>query len=99
MLAARDQENRVFAHQAGGAAKQQSLQKTPGARFPKTPLKIPLNDENAPRVLGAKTGVVERTNGGNENLRTVGKGDKTGGKSSLATPLGMLYKCPLGSIG
>lgn len=89
MLAARDQENRVFAHQAGGAAKQQNLQKTPGARFPKTPLKVPLNDENAARTFGGKTGLVERPNGGNENLRTVGRGAKATGKANLATPLGM----------
>ncbi len=41
MLAAhRDQENRVLAHQAGGTSKQQFQAKTPGARYPITPLKV-----------------------------------------------------------
>ncbi len=83
MLAARDQENRVFAHATGAASKQQALQpKTPGARFPKTPLKVSLNDENEGRAFGGKTGLTERVNAGNENLRTVGKGSK------FVTPLG-----------
>ncbi len=90
MLAARDQENRVFSHQAGAVAKQQNLQpKTPGARFPKTPLKVPLNDENATRVLGGKSVLGDRPGGGNENIRTVGRGAKGAEKSNLVTPLGM----------
>jgi len=90
MLAARDQENRLFAHQAG--AKQ--LPKTPGARFPKTPLKIPLNDENAARALGGKSIIAERTKGGDENVRTFGKG-KAADKSTFVTPFGRSPGTPL----
>lgn len=60
MLAAHDQENLVSIYQAASSNKQQGttrgLQpKTPGARYPKTPLKVPLNDENAVRGLGGKS--------------------------------------------
>ena len=91
MLAAhKDQENLAFSHQAGAVAKQQqqaqgfrTLQpKTPGARYPKTPLKIPLNDENATQGLGGKS--VLRPKNNNENMATIGKG----GKSSFVTPSG-----------
>ena len=91
MLAAhQDQENLAFSHQAGAAAKQQqqnqgfrTLQpKTPGARYPKTPLKIPLNDENAAHGLGGKSALRPKNN--NENLTTtMGKG----GKSNFVTPM------------
>lgn len=77
MLAAHhDQENLVQSHQvpAKTGAKQP---KTPGPRYPKTPMKIPLNDENAP-VTGGK-GLL----GGGKN--TVTK------KQALATPMGMYY--------
>lgn len=98
MLAAhKDQENLAFSHQAGAAAKQQQQQqnqgfrtlqpKTPGARYPKTPLKIPLNDENATHGLGGKS--VLRPKNNNENITTLGKG----GKSNFVTPLGK----PVGS--
>jgi hypothetical protein len=90
MLAAhKDQENLAFSHQAGAAVKQQQNQglrtlqpKTPGARYPRTPLKIPLNDENAAHGLGGKS--VLRPKNNNENIATVGNG----GKSSFVTPLG-----------
>ena len=74
MLAAHhDQENRVRLHQAVGDSKQQIQAKTPGARFPKTPLKVPLNDENVNRTIGGKA-VLQTKNGA--------------GKSSVVTPLG-----------
>ncbi|CCF36267.1 hypothetical protein CH063_07866 [Colletotrichum higginsianum] len=62
MLALRD-ENAVNAAQAARLApgKGQMAPKTPGARYPKTPLKIPLNDENA--VAGAKTALAPKSNG------------------------------------
>jgi hypothetical protein len=97
MLAAHhDQENLVFAHQAGAAAKQQNQAaraahpKTPGARFPKTPLKIPLNDENANRGFAGKS--VLRTKQNNENTSTGVKG-----KSNLVTPLGKNLIQPMAS--
>lgn len=65
-----DQENRVRTLQP----------KTPGARYPKTPLKVPLNDENAPHGLGGKS--ILRPKNNNENMTTVGKA----GKSSFVTP-------------
>lgn len=98
MLAARDQENLAFSHQAGAATKQpgqamrQLQPKTPGARFPKTPLKVPLNDENANAGFGGKS--VLRTKGNNENISTARKGATGLGKSNLVTPLGM-YNVPL----
>lgn len=83
MLAAHreDQENRV-SHLAG-PSKQQLQSKTPGARYPKTPLKVPLNDENANNGFGGKS--VLRTKGNNENTTTIGKT----GKLSVVTPAGM----------
>lgn len=76
MLAAHhDQENLVQSHQVTGKSGSRQLPpKTPGPRYPKTPLKVPLNDENAP-ATGAK-GLL----GAGRN--TVGK------KQALATPLG-----------
>ena len=74
MLAAhRDQENRVLAHQAGPAAKQQLQAKMQGGRYPMTPLKVPLNDENANRTIAGKN-VLHTKNGA--------------GKSNMVTPLG-----------
>ncbi|PWY77202.1 hypothetical protein BO94DRAFT_538063 [Aspergillus sclerotioniger CBS 115572] len=61
MLAVRDQENLVHSHQTVAASKPlnqgvRHLQpKTPGARAPKTPFKVPLNDENDPLAFGKKT--------------------------------------------
>jgi len=53
--------------------------KTPGARYPKTPLKVPLNDENA--AHHGKAGLVARSRpAGNENTVMRGKAQ------ALATP-------------
>ena len=84
MLAAHQGQENVYIHQAGNS-KQQLQTKTPGARFPKTPLRIPLNDENATHGFGAK-GVLTNK-GNNENNLTVGKGGKTG-KQAMVTPAG-----------
>ncbi|OAA66241.1 hypothetical protein ISF_04079 [Cordyceps fumosorosea ARSEF 2679] len=83
MLAAhRDQENLVHAHQA--SAKQQP--KTPGPRYPKTPLgRFAKNDENAPTAFGGKNnlaGTIKRP---------------TAQKQALATPLGTQSRAPLGN--
>lgn len=56
------------------AGSKQLPPKTPGPRYPKTPIKIPLNDENAP-VTGGK-GLL----GGGKNTATR--------KQALATPMG-----------
>ncbi|KAI1180953.1 hypothetical protein F4777DRAFT_180496 [Nemania sp. FL0916] len=57
MFAARDQENLAASHQHGAVLKQQQNhanrqlgQKTPGPKFSKTPMKVPLNDENGARM-------------------------------------------------
>ncbi|KAL8363287.1 hypothetical protein RB601_009183 [Gaeumannomyces tritici] len=82
ILAARDQENLAFSRQTVAAAKNQAnMSKTPGALYPKTPLKVPLNDENTTTVFG-KGMLGNQSKHGNENIRTVGKG-----KAVLATPL------------
>ncbi|KAK4157204.1 hypothetical protein C8A00DRAFT_11971 [Chaetomidium leptoderma] len=86
MLAAHHNQENVYTHQAG-ASKQQLQAKTPGARYPKTPLKVPLNDENANHGFNGKS--VLRGKGNNENTLTVGKGGNGVGKSGklgLVTP-------------
>lgn len=61
MLALRD-ENIVNAAEAARQVhgKSHLAPKTPGARFPKTPSKIPLNDENA---VGGKTALKPKGTG------------------------------------
>ncbi|CAN8095948.1 unnamed protein product [Discula destructiva] len=74
MFATHDQENLVSVHQTAAATKQQqqnarTLQpKTPGARYPKTPLKIPLNDvrgfgrgAGGKHVLGINKPIADRS--------------------------------------
>ncbi|GKT49285.1 uncharacterized protein ColSpa_09466 [Colletotrichum spaethianum] len=87
MLAIRD-ENAVNAAQAARLApgKGQLAPKTPGARYPKTPLKIPLNDENA--VGGAKTVLAPKSNG---NIQGTVK------KQNLVTPSETRARAPLGN--
>ena len=90
MFAARDQENLVHGHQQVAASKPMNqgargLQpKTPGNKYPKTPLKIPLNDENAIGGFGKSV-----KGKGLENLATGGK-KATFDKSAFVTPLGRL---------
>ncbi|KFH46253.1 hypothetical protein ACRE_029100 [Hapsidospora chrysogenum ATCC 11550] len=88
MLAAhRDQENLVHSHQV--PTKQQP--KTPGARYPKTPLKLGQNDENIPTAFAGKTGLKgPRAAGGNDKiLMTKGKG--------MVTPMEQRTRAPLGA--
>jgi hypothetical protein len=95
MLAARDQENLVHARQTTAAAKplnqgiRQLQPKTPGNKVPKTPFKVPLNDENDPLRIGGKTGL--KINGkGNENLLQSTKKDVVVSKNAFVTPMGMI---------
>jgi hypothetical protein len=81
MFAARaDQENFVHEQQTVAAAKplNQGVRgftaKTPGNKAPKTPFKIPLNDENAAGYTG-KNG-----------LKTNGKAFTIGKKNAFVTP-------------
>lgn len=89
MLAARDQENLAHAHHAAGASKplnqstRQFAPKTPGNKVPKTPFKIPLNNENG-GIGGGKAGK------GNENMVTGAKKGGLGDKNAFVTPLGMV---------
>lgn len=78
MLAAhRDQENLVHSHQV--PRKQQP--KTPGARYPRTPLGPGQNDENAPTAFAGKAGLGGTRPGGNDKIMmTKGKG--------MTTPMG-----------
>ncbi|KAI1462195.1 hypothetical protein F4805DRAFT_409678 [Annulohypoxylon moriforme] len=98
MLAARDQENLVFNRRNSAAhSKQQNQvkrQQTPGARFAKTPLKVPLNDENGTHAIGGAKSVLGGRTGGNENtLRSKGKGLS---KANLATPANARNRAILG---
>jgi hypothetical protein len=80
MFAIRDQENLVHGHQQLAASKplNQSTRgappKTPGNKYPKTPLKIPLRDENEQNHFGGKS-----------VLGTKGKGL---GNNAFVTPMG-----------
>lgn len=96
MLAARDQENLVHAHQTAAASKPlnqgtKTLQpKTPGNKAPKTPFKIPLNDKAGNTVLGGGRNGLKTRAGGNENLVTGGKKGVIGDKTAFVTPLGIV---------
>lgn len=85
MLALRDQENLVHTHQTVAAAKplnhgvKQLQPRTPGARAPKTPFKVPLNDENDPLAFGKKT--AKAAGKQKENTKPA--------KDAFVTPLGM----------
>ncbi|KAK4142302.1 uncharacterized protein C8A04DRAFT_13327 [Dichotomopilus funicola] len=87
MLAAHHDQENLYKHQAG-ASKQQLQAKTPGARFPKTPLKVPLNDENVNHGFNGKS--VLRGKNNNENGKA--------GKMALVTPAGpRTGRAPLGN--
>ena len=89
MLAAHDQENLVHGHQQVAASKPLNQgargfqPKTPGNRFPKTPLKVPLQDENAPGLFGGKS----IKGKGLENL-AAGKKSAPFNQSDFVTPMG-----------
>ncbi|WEW60027.1 hypothetical protein PRK78_005510 [Emydomyces testavorans] len=106
MLAARDQENLVHSHQTAAAAKPlnqgiRSLQpKTPGNKVPKTPFRIPLNDENNPLTfggLGKQSAVSSRYQTQEQNaIRHPGQ-DGLQEKGPLPTPMGPRNRAPLGT--
>ena len=94
MLAARDQENLVHGHQQIAASKslnqstRQLAPKTPGNKIPKTPFKVPLNDENRPGAFGGgKTGLKSNAKD-NENGTVLGKKGALGDKDAFKTPMG-----------
>lgn len=99
MLAAhKDQENLVSIHQANAVTKNQNqnqnqgstrstLQpKTPGTKYPKTPLKIPLNDENAVRTLGPKSFLANNPNGDKSQQWVTPAGKHQTAKTSQHNP-------------
>lgn len=77
MLARRDQENLVHAHQTVAAGK--PLNQGTKQLQPKTPFKVPLNDENGPLAMGKKT-VKGGAGKQNENTKP--------GKDAFVTPAG-----------
>ncbi|KAL0465790.1 hypothetical protein QR685DRAFT_126651 [Neurospora intermedia] len=83
LRAHQDQENRI-AHQAGNA--KQLPGKTPGALYPKTPLKVPLNDENTTRVFAGKGTIAK-----GDNVFTKGTG------ANMMTPAPRTARAPLGN--
>jgi hypothetical protein len=89
MLSVRDQENLVSRHQSGAVLKQQQNSQL-GSRYPKTPIKIPLNDENAGHMKGGAKSILGNRTRGNENAAT-SKGLKTQDKSSFVTPMRRLF--------
>ena len=90
MLALRDQENLVHLHQTAAAGKslnqgvRQLQPKTPSTRAPKTPFKVPLNDENGPLGFGNKTGK------GRGIIGVRNEDAVKPGKDSFITPMGRL---------
>lgn len=94
MLAIRDQENLVHGHQQVAASKPLNqttrgvAPKTPGNKYPKTPLKIPLRDENAPGGFGGGKSVLGVKGKGIENIGTTGKKGATFDKNAFTTPMG-----------
>ena len=100
MSVALGQENLVHGHQQTAAAKplnqgiRQLAPKTPGNKYPKTPLKIPLNDENEFGGLGGgKLG--QRTNGkGNANTTVGAKKMTLADKNAFVTPMGIILRTP-----
>ncbi|KAL8968384.1 MAG: hypothetical protein Q9197_004912 [Variospora fuerteventurae] len=100
MLAARDQENLIHGHQAAAAAKplnqgaKQLAPKTPGNKSAKTPIKLPLNDENGPTAFGGGKKTLGK---GNENsIFGAKQGGAVDGKA-FVTPMGPRTRAPLGA--
>ncbi|MCJ1366654.1 hypothetical protein MMC16_005784 [Acarospora aff. strigata] len=102
MLAARDQENLAHGHHTAAALKplnqgtKQLAPKTPGNKAPKTPFKLPLNDENGPAGFGAGKGVLGVNAKGNDGLMTGGKKGGARDRNAFVTPMGPRNRAPLG---
>ncbi|KAH8664316.1 hypothetical protein BX600DRAFT_550378 [Xylariales sp. PMI_506] len=94
MLAVRDQENLVARHQTGAVLKQQQNGQL-GSRYPKTPIKIPLNDENAGHLKGGAKSILTNRTRGNENA-TTSKGTKGMDKANFVTPMQPRARAVLG---
>ncbi|KAI5924759.1 hypothetical protein F4810DRAFT_663184 [Camillea tinctor] len=92
MLAARNQENLAYNHQNGAALKQQQGQRS---KYPNTPIKVPLKDENATHAIGGAKSVLGGRSRGNENVMT-SKGQRGLDKSSFVTPMPSRSRAILG---
>ncbi|TKA58208.1 hypothetical protein B0A49_09889 [Cryomyces minteri] len=100
IFVAQDQENFVHGQQTAAAAKplNQGINrfgsKTPSNKPPKTPFKLPHNDENAAFRAGKS---VLKTNGkGHENVVFGGKKGGDVDKNAFITPAGPRNRAPLG---
>ncbi|KAI1636913.1 hypothetical protein F4809DRAFT_606905 [Biscogniauxia mediterranea] len=94
MLAARNQENLVYSHQNGAALKQQQ-QQGQRSKYPNTPIKVPLKDENATNAVGGAKSVLGGRSRVNENVLT-SKGQKGLDKSNFVTPMPSRSRAILG---
>ncbi|KAL1618991.1 hypothetical protein SLS56_010309 [Neofusicoccum ribis] len=103
MLAAHaDQENLVASHQQAAQAKPLNAgtrafgAKTPANnKAPKTPFRVPLNDENGATRAG-KTGVKTAGKGAENQLQPAGKKGGQADSSAFVTPAGPRMRAPLG---
>lgn len=92
ILAANDQENAVRHLHASAAGKSLNAglkgynAKTPGNKAPKTPFKVPLNDENAVNKAGKS--VLKANGKANENLLVTGKKGVKLDENAFITPAG-----------
>lgn len=95
MLATQDQENRVHTYQQAASSKPLNHRgrgeppKTPGNKFPKTPFKIPLRDENAPTGFGDKKSLLGMRA---KALIPGSKSDVNRDKEVFITPVGMWFR-------
>ncbi|KAF2134030.1 hypothetical protein P153DRAFT_306831 [Dothidotthia symphoricarpi CBS 119687] len=99
-LAAHDQENVVRALHTGPAGKplnaglKSFAAKTPANKAPKTPFKVPLNDENA--VAKGGKSVLQTKGKGTENLLMTSKKSGKLDENAFITPAAQRTRAPLG---
>lgn len=104
MLAARDQENLVHAHQPNAGGKQSDLgaralqPKTPGNIVPRTPFRTARNDENIPIAFNGQHTARKGPWKGNEKTQQTNKGVGTLDKNACVTPLGTISPAGVSSI-
>jgi hypothetical protein len=94
MLTARDRENLVYSYQTNAASKSlnqgsRGLQsKTPGQRAPKTPFKVPVNDENKAILPGTQKTTLKALGKGDENCLQSQQKDGKVDSNAFFTPMG-----------
>lgn len=95
MLAIRDQENRIHERQTAEAAKAQKqagTQRTIRGQPPKTPLRVPLNDENDRKTLLLGKSMNKAPTRGNENVQFGAKDKGGASKEAFKTPMGEFHR-------